>query len=130
MGIVSSERVANLKYFRANKKSPLYSDLKKLITKSLGVPGALKTILRASGAKTAFIFGPFAEGKKTDVVDLFVIGASELLHKGLREIEEDFKVTIKATAIQEADFNMRKKKDDQELKTILRSKRIVLLGRL
>jgi predicted transcriptional regulator with HTH domain len=130
MGIVSSQRVANLKYFRANKKSPLYSDLKKLITKSLGLPGALKALLRASGAKISFIYGPYAEGKKTDTVNLFAVGASELLSKGLTEIEEDFSVKINVMSIQEADFNLRRKKDDQEIKGILKSKRVVLLGRV
>lgn len=130
MGIVVSERIANLKYFKADIKSPLYSDLKKLITKSLGLPGALKAVLRASGAKTAFIYGPFAEGLREDEVDIFVVGASGLLHKTLKEIEEDFSVKINAYSIQEADFNIRRKKDDQALKDLLKSKRITLLGRL
>jgi predicted transcriptional regulator with HTH domain len=130
MGIVSSQRVANLKYFKANKKSPLYSDLKKLVTKSLGLPGALKAVLRASGAKISFIYGPYAESKKTDTVNLFAVGASELLKKGLSEIEDDFSVKVKVMSIQEADFNQRRKKDDQEIKEILKSKRIVLLGRI
>ena len=77
MGIVVSEKVANLKYFQAEKESPLFSELKNLITKSLGLPGAIKAVIRASGAKAAFIYGPYAEGEDVDAVDLFVIGASE-----------------------------------------------------
>ena len=130
IGIVTSERVANLRYFRANKKSPLYPDLKKLITKSLGLSGALKAVLRASGAKTAFIYGPFAEGKNTDVVDLFIVGASELMKKGIADLEGEFNVKINALSMQESDFNLRRKKDDQEIKSILKSKRTALLGRL
>src|SRR5512135_3875092 len=57
MGIVASKKVANLKYFQAEKKSPLFSELKNLITKSLGLPGAIKALIRASGAKAAFIYG-------------------------------------------------------------------------
>jgi predicted transcriptional regulator with HTH domain len=131
MGIVFSEKVANLKYFKANTKSPLHSDLKKLITKSLGLPGALKAVLRAAGAKSAFIYGPFAEGQQKDNnVDVFVIGASDSLKSGLREIEEDFSIKINAFIVSEAEFNSKKKDDDPVMKDILRSKRIVLLGRL
>ncbi|GBD99021.1 hypothetical protein BMS3Abin07_01052 [bacterium BMS3Abin07] len=129
LGVLTSERVANLKYFRANKKSPLYPDLKKLITKSLGLPGVIKAVLRASGAKTAFIYGPFAEGERTDIVDLFVVGASDVFRKGLSDIESDFNVKVNAYSIQESDFNIRKKRDDQELKDILKQKRIILIGR-
>jgi hypothetical protein len=52
------------------------------------------------------------------------------LSKGLTEIEEDFSVKINVMSIQEADFNLRRKKDDQEIKGILKSKRVVLLGRV
>lgn len=130
IGILASERVANLKYFKANKKSTLYPDLKKLVTKSLGLPGALKAVLRASGAKAAFIYGPYAAGSKSDVVDLLIIGASEILKKGLEDIESDFNVKINTLLMQESDFNLRRKKDDPEVKSILKSKRISLLGRL
>src|SRR5574340_1733677 len=46
MGILTSKKVANLKYFQAEKKSPLFSELKSLIAKSLGASGALKAALK------------------------------------------------------------------------------------
>ncbi|MGE5894844.1 MAG: winged helix-turn-helix domain-containing protein [bacterium] len=131
MGIVIAERVANLKYFRANIKSPLYPDLKKLITKSLGLPGALKAVLRAAGATSAFIYGPYAEGHPVNnTVDLFVINASGSLQKSLKEIEDNFSVRMNAFTVTEAEMNERKKSDDLRLKDILKSKKILLLGRL
>jgi DNA-binding transcriptional ArsR family regulator len=60
MGLVTSEREGNLKYFKVNKNSTLFPELKGLIAKSLGLPGALKSVLKASEVKTAFIHGPFA----------------------------------------------------------------------
>src|SRR4030043_611675 len=47
MDIVISEKIANLKYFHANKESPLFSELKNLITKSHGLPAARMVIMRA-----------------------------------------------------------------------------------
>ncbi|UCG78236.1 MAG: winged helix-turn-helix transcriptional regulator [Nitrospirota bacterium] len=130
IGIVSSQRVANLKYFKANKRSNLYIDLKRLVMKSMGLTGSLTSILRAAGAKTAFIYGPYARGEKTDVVDLFTVGASETLKKALSDLETDFGVKINVSFVQEADFNLRRKKEDQELKDILTGKRIALIGRV
>jgi len=62
--VVLSEKVANLKY----------SELKDLIAKSLGLPGALKALLRASGAKIAFIYGTYAFKKILSEKRITLIG--------------------------------------------------------
>jgi predicted transcriptional regulator with HTH domain len=130
MEIVISEKVANLKYFKANKDSPLFSELKNLITKSLGLPGALKAVLRASGARAAFLYGPYAEGDDIDTVDLFVIGAMLSLTKELKDIEKRFDRKINCTIIDEDEYKLKKKKSDANLKKLLSGKRITLIGRL
>jgi len=130
MEIVISEKVANLKYFKANKDSPLFSELKNLITKSLGLPGALKAVLRASGARAAFLYGPYAEGDDIDTVDLFVIGAMLSLTKELKDIEKRFDRKINCTIIDEDEYKLKKKKGDANLKRLLSGKRIALIGRL
>lgn len=130
MGIVISEKVANLKYFKANKDSPLFSELKNLITKSLGLPGALKAVLRASGAKAAFLYGPYAEGDDINTVDLFVIGAMASLTRELKDIGKRFDRKINCTIIDEDEYKLKKKKGDANLKKLLSGKRIALIGRL
>jgi len=130
MGIVFSERVANLKYFQANKESPLYSELKNLITKSLGLPGALKAVLRAAGARAAFIYGPYAEGEDVDRVDLMVIGAETSIQKELKDIERKFGCRINCTEMEEEEYKLKRKKRDSALKRILSGKRISLIGRV
>jgi DNA-binding transcriptional ArsR family regulator len=130
MGIVSSQRVANLKYFRANTQSPLFSELKNLITKSLGLPGALKAVLRAAGVKAAFIFGPYAEGATTDQLNLFVIDGSVSLRKSIEGLEKEFKVRIDLQQMNEADFKKIKKDETGGMQQIIDGKKIVLIGRL
>ena len=130
MGIVTSEKIVNLKYFQANKESPLFSELKNLITKSLGLPGALKAVLRASGAKAAFIYGPYAEGEDGGTVDIFVIGASSSLNKELKDLERRFDQGINCTLMAEDEYRVKKKKGDANLKRLLSGKRITLIGRL
>lgn len=129
MGIVISEKIANLKYFQADKNSPLFSELKNLIAKSLGLPGALKSLLRASGVKLAFIYGAYAEGEETPMVDLIVIGQfTPSLLSGIQEIEKKFGKKINCTVIEESEYKIKKKKD-ANLKRILSEKRITLVGR-
>ena len=129
MGIVFSEKVANLKYFQADKESPLYSELKNLIAKSLGLPGAIKALLRASGAKAAFLHGPYAEGEDVDTVDLVVIGASPAVLKGLRDLERKFGNKINCTLIDEEEYRAKRKKREAGLRRLLAGKRISLIGR-
>lgn len=130
MGLILSEKVANLKYFQANKNSPLFPELKDLIAKSLGLPGALKSLLRANEIKTAFIYGAFAEGEDTPTVNLFVVGDfSPALLSGLHEIEKNFGKKINCTVINETEYKQKKGRD-AALKRILLEKRITLTGRI
>lgn len=131
MGILLSHRVANLRYFQANKMSPLFSELKNLIDKSLGLPGALKTIVRLAGAKAAFLYGPYADGEDVGSVDLFIIGASSNnIGTGLKELEEKFSKKINYTVIDESEYKNRKEKGDVDLEKLLSGKRITLIGRM
>jgi predicted transcriptional regulator with HTH domain len=129
MGIVVSEKVANLKYFQADKNSSLFSELKDLIAKSLGLPGALRNLLRANGVKSAFIYGQYAEGEDPQIVDIIVIGqATPTLLIGLQDMEKKFGKKINCNIMDEAEYRA-KKKNDSGLKRVLAEKRITLMGR-
>jgi len=130
MGVVTSEKVVNLKYFQANQESPLFSELKNLITKSLGLPGALKAVLRAAGAKAGFIYGAYAEGDDEAAVDLMVIGNSSNVQKEIKSLEKRFKQKIRCTIMEDEEFRMKRKQKDARLKKILSGKRITLMGRI
>ncbi len=129
-GLMISERVANLKYFHANKDSELYSELKSLITKSLGLPGALKALLKTSGAKAAFIYGPYAEGEETDTVNLFVISEDPALEKEVKGLEKKFGCKMDIMLMDEEEYRARRKKRDAVLRRILSEKRLRLAGKI
>lgn len=129
MGIISSEKVANLKYFQSDRNSPLFVELKDLIAKSLGLPGALKSLLRANGIKIAFIYGSYAEGEDSHTVDLVVVGPSTpAFLMGLQDLEKKFGKRMNCMVIDEDDYKTKKRKDSN-LKRILAEKRITLMGR-
>lgn len=130
MGIVTSEKVANLKYFQADRDSALFSELKDLIAKSLGLPGAIKAILRASGAKAAFIYGPYAEGEDVNTVNLVIIGAALTVLKELKALEKKFGYKINCLLIDEDEYKIKRKKRDAVLRRLLSGKRISLIGRV
>ncbi len=130
MNLVKSEKEGNLKYFRVNKTSPLFPELKGLITKSLGLPGALKSVLRASDVKTAFIYGPYIKKPLLPLLDLFIVCDSNHLEKTLGEIEKRFGRKIRYTVMSKSEYKTKKKSGNRYLKKLLNSKKILLLGRV
>ncbi len=130
MGILTSKRVANLKYFQAEKKSPLFAELKNLIAKSLGIHGALKALLKTSNVKLAFIFGPYAESEDADTVSLLIVGSNTLPMESIRDIEEKFGKKVHITVIDENEFKSRKESGEAELEKLLSGNKIMLMGKL
>ncbi|MBI5665931.1 MAG: winged helix-turn-helix transcriptional regulator [Nitrospirae bacterium] len=130
MDIVSSEKEGNLKYFKVNINSPLFPELKGLIAKSLGVPGALKSVLKTSDVKSAFIYGPYVDNTNLPSLDLLVVSDSDQIRKPLDDIEKRFGRTINLTLISLLDYKSKKKSGDRDLKKLLAAKKILLMGRL
>ncbi len=128
MGLVTSEKVANLKYFQANKEAPLFFELKSIIAKSLGLSGALKSLFRGNSVRAAFIYGPYVEDDESPVVDLFIIGPSTpAILMGLQDIEKKFNKSFNCTFMDYVEFKARKR-TDANIKRILQGKKINLFG--
>ncbi len=69
VGILSSMRQGNLKYFKANRKCPFFYEIKGLVLKTVGVIGELKFSLeKKPDIKYAFICGSYAKGAEMDVL--------------------------------------------------------------
>lgn len=130
MGLAISEKEGNLKYFRVNKESALFPELKGLIAKSLGLPGAIKSALKTLEAKAAFIYGPYVDNTNLPNIDLFVVCNSNHIEKTLSEIEKRFGRKINYTVMSVSDYKEKKRRQDRQLKKLLNAKKILLFGRL
>ena len=54
--VLSSESKGRQKYFKVDKTSPFYEEMKELILKTAGIPGMIQNALRGTGGiKYAFI---------------------------------------------------------------------------
>lgn len=76
-GVFKDERIGNMRFFWLNKDYPLYTEIKNIISKTIGVEAQLKVLLNEIDlVETAFIFGSFASDKfsSNSDIDLFVIG--------------------------------------------------------
>lgn len=130
MDLVVTEKEGNLKYFRVNKNSSLFPELKGLIAKSLGLPGALKSVLNAAEAKAAFIYGPYIRNASLPSLDLFVVSDSNHIRKSLDDIEKRFGREINLLMMNTSEYRAKKKSGERRLKKLLNAKKILLIGRL
>jgi predicted nucleotidyltransferase len=87
-GLVRSDRVGNLRRFRANPQSPVYTELVNLTRKSLGAEPLLRDALQslAPDLQAAWIYGSYAKQADTaqSDIDVMLIGDNLLLSKVLK----------------------------------------------
>jgi predicted nucleotidyltransferase len=133
LNILVSEREGRQKYFRVNKGSPFFEEMKGLILKTTGVAGVIKTTLeRISGIKYAFVYGSFAKNQeKTESdVDLIVIGKANLdeIEDGLSKAEGQLGRTINLTFYSIREFREKIELKDSFIRTVLTNRKIMLIG--
>lgn len=132
-GILTSEYRANARFFKANKKYPIYKELKSIVFKTVGVQGSIKKVLEKGGnIKFAFIYGSYARAKESYLsdIDLVIIGNpdEDKLIDELDRLEEKLQREINYKL-----YTFKKLKDEVEKKEpftlkILRDKKIILIG--
>jgi len=130
-GIFESEIKGKTKYYRLNKKYPLYKQLKEIIFKTTGVEGGIKNELKKiKNIKEAFLFGSFAKGdydSQSDI-DLLIIGDPdpEKLSETISKLEEKFSREINYIVMGEKEFQ-RKKNKEPFLIDVFKNKTIKLI---
>lgn len=98
-GILKDERRANLRYFRLNKEYPLYEEIKKIVSKTVGLEAKLKELIQNfNTVEYAFVFGSIAKDQEYggSDIDLMLIGEADqddLINK-INPIEEELKRQI------------------------------------
>ena len=78
--ILTDKRKGKLRFFKLNKDYVLYEEIKKIISKTIGVEFKLKKILdEFTDIKHAFIFGSIAKDKESEQsdIDLMLIGEAD-----------------------------------------------------
>ena len=132
-GLFLVEHKGNLTYYYLNKSYSLLPEIKSIILKTAGAPGALKESLKKTkGVECAFIYGSFAkgEGKEISDIDLLIIGKideSELINK-LKILEKKLQREINFTLYEKNDFIKKKKEGNPFILEIIKEKKIFLIG--
>jgi predicted nucleotidyltransferase len=126
-GILEQRRDGRRVYFKAETRSPIFTDLRSVLEKTAGLVSTLQNLLRPFGGEISivFIYGSVAcqEEHATSDVDLMVIGTVGLaeLSPGLRNAEKQLGREINVTNYSVREFRRKIRRHDHFVTSVLKS---------
>ena len=136
-GLVTSERVGNLRRFRANPSSPVYPELVSLTRKVLGAEPVLREALAVltPNLKAAWIYGSYAKESETaqSDLDVMLVGNRLTLSRVLEVLtpaEGELGRKINPTLYTTSEFSKRRAEPDSFVNRVLAQPVLVLMGNL
>jgi predicted nucleotidyltransferase len=121
-------------YFQANRDSPIFSELKGIITKTAGIGDTLRASLMpiVGQIEVAFIYGSIAkgeEGLRSDI-DLLVVGdvAFADVNLNLQEAQKVLGREISPTVYPPNEFKSKVREKHHFLTSVLKGPKIYLIG--
>lgn len=133
LGLLVSGREGNLKYYWANEKFFLYSELKSIVFKTTGAQGAIAQRLKPQKeVLSAFIFGSYAQNRETTTsdIDLFVVGtlSDKTLHALISKVEQVLGREIEYVLFSPSELSKRVKDHDHFATEVLSQPKIFVKG--
>lgn len=133
-GILEQRRDGVRTYFRAQKSSPIYRELRGIIAKTAGIVPTLQELLRPLDEKItlAFLYGSVARGQEhaASDIDLMVVGQAGLadLTPFLRKAERILGREVNATTFSSREFGNKAAAGDHFLAAVIKEPRRFVKG--
>jgi predicted nucleotidyltransferase/predicted transcriptional regulator len=135
-GLVARERIGKQYVYRAETASPVFAEMKTLLSKLFGPAQALRQALaglRPPEVEAAFLFGSAARAEDTlaSDLDVFVVGdVSRFALAGhLAEAEREIGREVNAMAYPRQEVERRLAEGDGFLREVFRQPKLMLAGR-
>jgi predicted nucleotidyltransferase len=121
------------KYFQLNREYPLFDEVRKIVTKTIGAaPVIAQSLKRIEGIDEAYLYGSFASNQQDAAsdIDVLMIGAprEEVLAQAMRRLERQLGREINYTVLTPKEFESRRVRKDAFLEDVWHNKRIPLIG--
>ncbi len=132
-GLFISEISGRQKYFRLNRKYPLFAEVRRIVEKTIGIaPLLTESLKRIDGIQEAYLYGSFARNQQdlTSDIDVLVIGnpKANALAKAIRALESQLGREINYTVLTRKEFDTRRARKDAFLEDIWHNERLPLVG--
>ena len=121
-------------YFQAESESPIYAELRGIVTKTMGIASALQDVMRKFGDRIAcaLLHGSVArkEDRALSDADVVVIGSIGLsdLSPALRALEKKFGREFNATCYSPTEFRRKAKEGNHFVMSVLAGEKVFLKG--
>ncbi len=132
LSLIEKSIEGNRIYYKANRKCPIFEELKRIFFKSAGIAEVLKSSLKGKRIKSAFIYGSYAKGQESLLsdIDLMVIGdiSSKELSGILSDPKKELMREINYAVFPTREFINKAKKKEHFLNSVLNDKKIFIIG--
>jgi DNA-binding transcriptional ArsR family regulator len=132
LDLVKKRRDGNRVYYSANREHPLYSDIRSLVLKTVGLVDVLKERLAEEDIRISFVFGSVAKGEETagSDIDLMAIGNVGLrkLSSLLSGVAEQLGREINTHVMTEAEYKKRRNRGDHFVTHVLKGPKLFVVG--
>jgi predicted nucleotidyltransferase len=132
IGFLDKSIQGNRIYYKVNRNTPIFEDLKNIFFKSVGISEALKENLQDKKIKFAFIYGSYARGEESLLsdIDLMVIGdiSSKELSGILSKPKKELMREINYAVFSLDEFINKAMLKDHFINSVLKEKKIFIIG--
>lgn len=134
-GLLTVKKIGNQKHYQANPDSPIYEEIKRIVSKTFGIPEQIATALRSyqDQIKLAFIYGSVAKGNesKNSDIDLMLI-SDEMTYPdlliGFAELENQLGRKISPTIYTSNEFKTKLDSENSFITRVTEQAKIFLIG--
>jgi len=133
-GLIQSVRRGHQVYYQANRKNPIFVELKSILAKTSGIRDILHEALTTlrNQIKIAFVYGSIARGeeKASSDVDLMVVGEVTFADvvSALSEIEVKLGRDVNPTVYGPREFREKLAAKNHFLSTVAKEKKLFVMG--
>lgn len=134
MGLVIRKLQGNQVLYRANMKSPIFTEIKSLITKTVGIHNAIRSALASleSQIEVAFVFGSVArhEERAGSDVDLMILGDVSFgdVVAALAPAQKALAREINPNVFAVPEFRSKLAAGNHFLRSVMKEKKLFVLG--
>lgn len=134
IGLIARSSVGNQVFYQANKESPLFSDIRALVAKTIGVFHILRSALMPldDQIQLAFVYGSLARNEENagSDVDLMVVGKVKLedVLERLTDVEKSLGRPVNPTVYSVAEFKSKLASGNHFLNAVVRGQKVFLTG--
>ena len=133
-GLIQSVRRGHQLYYQANRKNPIFAELKSILAKTSGIRDTLQEGLArlADRVKLAFVYGSITRGeeKASSDVDLMVVGnvSFQDVVAALSEIERKLGREVNPTVFGPREFREKLAAKNHFLSSVAKEKKLFVIG--